>query len=252
VRRAAARSQCANNLKQITLGLHNYADNYSGTDAAGKEVQLLPAGTVSNAALPPDQRLSWFVEILPFVEQVPLYESIDRKARWDSAGNAPAVQTPVRMFQCPDWTRESAAESAYTTPYLGVAGLGAEAPSLPATDRYAGIFGYDRRTSLAAIPDGTSNTLLILESARDNGPWVRGGPSTVRGLDPAEQPYLGTGRPFGGTHFAENSVIGRGASVGCNAALADGTVRFLSESVAPHVLEALATKAGGEAVGSDW
>jgi hypothetical protein len=66
------------------------------------------------------------------------------------------------------------------------------------------------------------------------------------------RPYLGTGRPFGGTHFAENGLFRRGASVGCNAAMADGSVWFLHEALAPHVLEALATMAGGEEVGDDW
>jgi prepilin-type processing-associated H-X9-DG protein len=97
-----------------------------------------------------------------------------------------------------------------------------------------------------------SNTLLILESARDNGPWARGGPATLRGLDSADRPYLGTGRPFGGTHFAENILFKRGRSIGCNAAMADGSVRFLKEAIAPQVLEALATMAGGEEVGDDW
>jgi hypothetical protein len=64
VRRAAARSQCANNLKQIALGLHNYADTNPGGYRAA-----LPAGTVPNAALRPEQRLSWVVALLPFVEQ---------------------------------------------------------------------------------------------------------------------------------------------------------------------------------------
>jgi Protein of unknown function (DUF1559) len=162
------------------------------------------------------------------------------------------VQSPLPLFRCPDWDREAAPEPASAIPYLGVAGLGADAPSRPAADRRAGVFGYDRRTPLAAVTDGLSHTLMILESARDNGPWARGGPSTVRGLDPAGRPYLGTGRPFGGTHFAENGLFRRGGSVGCNAGVADGSVRFLAEAIAPEVLEALATVAGGETIGDSW
>jgi prepilin-type processing-associated H-X9-DG protein len=145
-----------------------------------------------------------------------------------------------------------APEPACLTPYVGVAGVGTDAPSLPAGHRNAGVFGYDRRTALADVKDGTSNTLLILESARDNGPWARGGPATLRGLDRTDSPYLGTGRPFGGTHFAENILFWRGRSTGCNAAMADGSVRFLQEAIAPRVLEALATIAGGEKIGDDW
>lgn len=252
MRRAAARSQCANNLRQIALGLHRYADTHPQGQTPEAKLPSLPSGTVPNTALPPDQRLSWIIEVLPFIEEDALYRCIDRAGRWDAAVHAPAVQESLNAFRCPDWVRESAPELACLTPYLGVAGLGADAPSLLAGDHRAGVFGYDRRTALAQVADGEATTLLILESARANGPWAQGGPSTVRGLDSTDRPHLGTGRPFGGTHFAENGLFRRGASVGCNAAMADGSVRFLHEAIAPHVLESLATMAGGEKVGDDW
>ena len=249
MRRAAARYGCANNLKQIALGLLNYADTYvPGQHPPEHE---LPAGTLFLAGLPPEQRLSWYVDVLPFIEQDNLYRSFDRKRGWDDPANIPAAQTPLKTLSCPDWAREAEPHPPYTA-YLGVAGLGADAATLPIGDRKAGVFGYDRRTPLSAIKDGTSNTLLILESARDNGPWARGGPSTVRGLDPGEAPYLGAARPFGGTHFTENTVFGHGKPIDCHAAMADGSVRVLSHSVAPDILEALATIAGGETVGDGW
>jgi prepilin-type processing-associated H-X9-DG protein len=248
VRRAAARSQCANNLKQIALGLHNYADtNFIDYRAT------LPAGTVPNAALAPDRRLSWAVALLPYVGQENLYKQVRLGEAWDAPANLPATQTALRIMHCPDWGREAEPSPAYLTAYLGVTGVGPDGATLPPHDRRAGAFGYDRRLALPEdFADGTSNTLLVLESARDNGPWARGGPATLRGLGPAERPYLGAGRPFGGTHFAENSVFGRGKPLGCNAAMADGSVRFLLESVSPETLEALATVAGGDQPGSDW
>jgi hypothetical protein len=251
VRRAAARSQCANNLKQIALGLHNYADTHPQEGRNGR-TPALPAGTVSGADLPPERRLSWFVEVLPFIEQENLYRNFDLKAGWDAGANAAAGQAPLKTVWCPDWGRESDRGPSQLTAYLGVAGLGAGAAGLPTGDPNAGVFGYDRRTPLTAITDGTSNTLLVLESARDNGPWAQGGPATVRGLDPEEQPYLGTGRPFGGTHFAEKFLFFRGRSINCQAAMADGSVRLLPETTSPHVLEALATIAGGEEPGAYW
>jgi hypothetical protein len=238
----AARSQCANNLKQIALGLHNYQATH----------RSLPAGTIPNHRLPPEHRLSWGVAVLPFLEEERLYRNFDRKAAWDATANEAPAKTVLRVFHCPDWGREASPEPAFLTAYLGVAGVGADAPRLPEDHPDAGLFGYDRFTSLDKVKDGTAKTLLILESARDNGPWSRGGPSTVRGLDPAERPYLGTGRPFGGTHFAENTVLGRGKSVGCNAAMADGSVRFLADALAPNLLEALATSAGREEIPRDW
>src|SRR5262249_24226904 len=160
---------------------------------------------------------------------------------WDDPANATAVRAPLKGFQCPDWGRETDPQWPYLTTYIGVAGLGTDAPSLPAGDRRAGAFGYDRQTALTDVKDGPGNTLLFLEPASDNGPWAQGGPATVRGLDPSDRPHLGTGRPFGGTHFSENTVFSHGRSIGCNAGMAGGSVRFLREAVAPDVLEALAT-----------
>jgi hypothetical protein len=247
VRRAAARSQCANNLKQIALGLHNYGD----TNPVG-HFAALPAGTVPNAALRPEQRLSWVVALLPYVEQDNVYRGLRLSEPWDAEGHLPATQTPLKIMHCPDWGREVPPNPPYLTAYLGVGGVGPDSATLPLGDRRAGAFGHDRHTALEDFADGTSNTLLVLESARDNGPWARGGRATLRGLDPSERPYLGAGRPFGGTHFAENTIFGRGKPIGCNAAMADGSVRFLNESVSPETLEALATVAGGDAPGADW
>ena len=251
MRRAAARSQCANNLEQIALGLNDYAAAHPlYREGAGTE-PAFPAGTVANPGLSPERRLSWLVEVLPFVEQKALFERIDRKAAWDAEANAPATRQPMTRFHCPDWGREYDPAATDLTAYVGPAGLGPDAPLLPAGDPRAGIFGYDRRTALADITDGAANTLLILETARDNGPWAQGGPGTVRGLDTADQPYLGRGRPFGGTHFSENTLFSRGGAIGCHVALADGSVRFVNNSMSPSVLEALLTVRGGEAVG-DW
>lgn len=68
-----------------------------------------------------------------------------------------------------------------------------------------------------------------------NGPWAAGGPSTVRGLDPNDQPYIGWTRQFGGVHRS-----------GANVLVADGSVRFFSASISPEVFQAACTIAGGE------
>jgi prepilin-type processing-associated H-X9-DG protein len=242
---------CQNNLKQLALALHNYADTDPGGRSRKDDQSKLPAGTVPNDGLPAGQRLSWLVELLPYVEQAELSGRIDRASAWDAARNAEAAKTVLKVFRCYDWERENGPDH-YRTTYVGTAGLGADAPTLPPGDPRAGAFGYDRRASLVKIEDGTSNTILILETSRDNGPWAQGGSATVRGLDPADRPHLGVGRPWGGTHFAENTLFGRGKSLGCNTAFADGSVRFLNESTAPEILEALLTKAGGEKLPGDW
>jgi prepilin-type processing-associated H-X9-DG protein len=125
--------------------------------------------------------------------------------------------------------------------YVGVAGVGRDAPALPGGHPRAGVFGYDRQTRVADITDGVATTVMLAETSSANGPWTTGGPATVRGLDPGRQPYIGRNRQFGGTH--------RGGVI---VAFADGSVRFLSESIDRKVFEALATIAGGESLPWGW
>src|SRR5262249_20698315 len=93
----------------------------------------------------------------------------------------------------------------------------------------------ERQTTLADITDGAANTMAVAESGRVRGLWLAGGPATVRGLDTAGLPYIGRGRQFGGGHPS-----------GMNVAFADGSVRFVNDTINPRVLEALSTTAGGE------
>ena len=125
--------------------------------------------------------------------------------------------------------------------YIGVAGVGTDAPTLSLGHPRSGVFGYDRQTSIFDIKDGTANTLLLVETGIDNGPWTAGGLATVRGLDPAHQPYIGRGRQYGGLHWG-----------GVMVAMADGSVRLLSDTIDPRVFEALSTVAGGETLPAAW
>ena len=83
--------------------------------------------------------------------------------------------------------------------------------------------------------------MFLAETGRVVGSWLQGGRATVRGLDPAQKPYIGNGRQFGGLH-------GGGGYV----AFADGSVRRVNESVDPSIFEAISTMAGGERLPSDW
>ena len=112
---------------------------------------------------------------------------------------------------------------------------------MPTSDPRAGIFGYDRSARLTDLKDGAATTLLLAETGVGNGLWTAGGPATVRGLDPASQPYIGRARQFGGLH-----------SGGVNVAFADGAVRFLKDTIDPKVFEALSTIAGGEQLPPGW
>jgi len=222
-RMAARRTQSKNHLKQLMLAMHNYHDTYGN----------LPAGTVKDSAEEVDDRLSWIVSILPFIEQAALYEQIDQKSGWKSDANADWTGFNIQTLRNP--AESNALEGA--THYVGMAGIGEDAANLKVNDPGAGMFGYNRQTRFRDIKDGLSNTIAITESSDDFGPWAQGGRSTLRGL--TEEPYIngpdGIGSPFPG---------------GMNAGLGDGAVRFISENIDPEVFKALITINGGERIGA--
>jgi hypothetical protein len=245
VREAAGRVQCQNNLRSLGLGIQNYRD-YAGH---------FPPGTVENLALPPDHRLSWHVDLYGFMiggEKLLL----DRGLPWDAEENRDPkysvskdnnrieVIGQVAWLTCPSNPNRAAPRTTGLTHYVGVAGVGEDAALLPVEDPRAGVFGYDRKTRLEDIKDGTSTTLLVVETARDNGPWTAGGRATVRGLDPDLGAYLGHDGQFGSRH--------RGAVT--NVVFVDASVKTLRTGMAPGLFEALATIAGGKEAGQagDW
>lgn len=99
-REAARRSSCSNNIKQLAIGIHNYHDTYNCIPFC----YLGPAPSTYNAT---NFGKSWMTQILPFIEQKPLYDQIDWTASL-VAPAAPAVnrnivvaQTVVKTFLCP-------------------------------------------------------------------------------------------------------------------------------------------------------
>src|SRR5579864_816771 len=164
-RTSADRRICSNNLKQLGLALHNYHDVYKS----------FPPGTVANQALQPEDRLSWLIPLFPYLEQDNVYRSLDLYKAWNAPENY--LLGNGSIYNC-----LSCSES-YTSiigSYIGVAGLGSDAATLPLGDSKAGVFGYDRRTKLSDVLDGNSKTLMVIETNFQNGPWAAGGFPTVR------------------------------------------------------------------------
>jgi prepilin-type processing-associated H-X9-DG protein len=143
VREPGRRTQCASNLRQIALALHQYESVYKA---------LPPAYTVDVSGRPLH---SWRTLILPYIEQEELHRSIDLSKPWDDAVNAKARETVVPLYRCP----ESTVPRKMTTYLAMVAPGGCFLPTTP------------RR--LEEITDGTSNTLMIIEASEDNAvPWM--------------------------------------------------------------------------------
>ena len=105
-REAARRSKCSNNIKQIALGFHNYHDSH----------KTFPA-----YQYPVDGTWSWqghgpFTMILPYIEQLPVYDQVSWYHRWDDAGNNPR-NVKITDFHCAsDQFYPNPAGRATTTP----------------------------------------------------------------------------------------------------------------------------------------
>jgi prepilin-type processing-associated H-X9-DG protein len=172
------------------------------------------------------------VTLLPYLEQDSLYNQFDLEKGYTA--NQSAAQPLVKTFLCP-WGDQRAGGYAVTH-YVAMSGIGRQAAEQPAGAPGNGFMGYDRLTSVNMLvrADGTWNTIALMETRAGLGSWARGGPSTLRGLDPSDVPPLGDGRQFGGH------------KTGLNAAMADGSVRFLPYSIDARKLAAAITIAGGE------
>jgi prepilin-type processing-associated H-X9-DG protein len=241
VRGPAERLQCQTNLKQLMLALHDFESAgspapYRATGSPDSPAEyVFPPGCFGPGTTP-EERLSWMAALLPYLEQDSLYRQLNLEKGY--AGNLPAVQARIKTFLCP--ASKEAATADAVTHYVAMSGIGLDAASQPEGAAGNGFMGYDRLTSLAMIKDGTSNTIALMETCVGLGPWARGGVSTLRGFDPADVPPLGENRPFGGLHTA-----------GMNAAMADGSVRFLRNSIDAKRVAAAITIAGGEPVDLD-
>jgi len=189
VREAAARTQCQNNLKQITLGCHAFHDTY----------KKLPPGSVSGPSY-----IGTLPFLLPFVEQAPLYNQLTVAAKagglrfqdtsvansqpWYGPGY-PASQSRVPIFECPSdpanqaymwayiWTDGPAntVRGAYFSQTYNIArsnyGSNAGFIGNSTSASYAplvGPFYTDSQTTIVGITDGTSNTIFFGETLSDN------------------------------------------------------------------------------------
>jgi prepilin-type processing-associated H-X9-DG protein len=228
---AARQAQCFNNLKQIGLSIAQYSR--MGEQSLGP----YPQGTISNPDIPLERRTGWASLIFKLGDEgCSGCEEIYPGPAWDDPMQKGGAGLDQEMY-CPEHPRQGKNQRLLPADYVGIAGLGVDAPSLPTTDKRAGIFGDDRLVGPVDVTDGLATTMMVVDSTVSPGPWFAGGRNTVRGLDPSRQPYIGKGQQFGGTHAG-----------GANVLMADGSVHFVKDSVAPKVFEALSTIAGGEKV----
>jgi prepilin-type processing-associated H-X9-DG protein len=203
-RSAAHRAQCTNNLKQIGLAHHNYISANN----------TFPMAAIADKDGKP--LLSWRVAILPYIEQQELYNKFKLDEPWDSPNNKPLIQEMPATYLCPDRKNPEAGTTTYRM-FVGTGALSEEGQA----------------TGLANITDGTSNTILVVES-KDAVTWTK--PDDLK-FDPEAKPSL-----FGAGSLHPG---------GFNALFADGSVHFIKNTIKLEVWKALITRAGGEVIAAD-
>jgi prepilin-type N-terminal cleavage/methylation domain-containing protein/prepilin-type processing-associated H-X9-DG protein len=276
VREAANRAQCLNNLKQIALATHNYHDAF----------QKFPTGWHAPALVDgrPTGGTNLWIGLLPYFEQDNLYR------RWDNddnrnnvAGETNAVQAQViKLLLCPSdplpqpvvYLSGGRAVS-WSWGYYGMSSYGGNGGTRSFSLNYSritqdGIFFRDSSVCLLGVTDGTSNTFLFGERYhRDPQFDLQGGPisqlgrwACIAGWGTVVMVELSTPVPINyqvppegdsSTLDDRGCAFGSGHPGGANFAFADGSVRFVSDSIPLLTLQALSTRAGGEVVsGGDF
>jgi prepilin-type N-terminal cleavage/methylation domain-containing protein/prepilin-type processing-associated H-X9-DG protein len=278
-REAARRVQCQNNLKQLGLAFLNFESTRSELPLA-----------YTNQSLP--GKNNWAPFVLPYFEQKNLIDGYDLAVDWWVAPNRPLVANHLKVLLCPsDPMPSRVQDKPETTPpnktgacgdYFTPAGVHPDInQSLPASEQIAttgdmrGVVCWytsaNIRNRLADVTDGTSNSILVGESAGREDVWRRRqrtavnytGSPRVRARGGAwattDNPYEIGQRiawdaafgPIPGTLAINNSnewghCFYSFHNGGANFAFADGSVRVLSENMSLPTLIRLVTRAGGE------
>jgi prepilin-type N-terminal cleavage/methylation domain-containing protein len=202
-REAARRSQCVNNLKQLTLAYQNYHDT----------MKTFPRFAFKPPAFGEWEGYSAHAQLLPYIEQQALFDQLKNESNnfaltWYSNGTNNELNTvrasDVPAFLCPsDMKFPSIAvgrESGKGCNYMGSMGVSLSW-SNNATQN--GMFRRTIETRMADVIDGTSNTIMLSEGLtgdNNNGVYKAG-----------EVCMAGAG-PSGGVSLA---IVGAWAQTNC-------------------------------------
>jgi hypothetical protein len=184
-------------------------------------------------------------ELLPYIDPqyVEWYQGINPDKSWKDDDNVKVGRSLIAQFVDPRsgnyFTKvRGVNQRMAVTHFVGMAGIGPDAPFYPKNDPRAGIFGYDRATTIADIKDGLSHTIYMIQTdSAIAGPWIAGGGATVRGTSEKGDDVGRRGGFLAPSH---------GGKAGTWIIMADGSTRFLTKDVDPEVFKALCTMAGNE------
>ncbi len=224
-----------------------------------RDKKAFPQGALPRVSKPerfglpwqPDDRASFIVDLLPYLNQGALYGGLMdqeriRKTAWYDKKNLRAAGTWIPQLLVPYYPQTSwrayhpaaAGETLGATNFVALAGVGRDSarfdPANPEHTKLVGITGYNWGSKPAEIRDGMSNTIYMIQvPPGHNRPWIAGGGATVMGVDPVTPVQ----------DFVSKDATGKR---GTHALMADGSVRYVPEGMDGETFKAMVTRAGGE------
>lgn len=199
VRESSRRTACLNNMRQIILAFHNYESAYD----------VFPTACVTDDNKNPMH--SWRVLILPFIEENALHAMYKFDEPWDGPNNSKLAAQCPRVYQCP-----SAPPLGDKTIYKLVTGPGTAFPA-------------DKRVGFDDVPDGSSNTIVLIEDPINPVNWMK--PEDVS-IDEAIKVITG----LNAQHAHRDDSLLKTVYKGSNAAILDGSVLAINPMVDPELL----------------
>jgi len=271
IREAAARVQCANNLKQIVLAAHTFHDN-KRVFPAGSKGPMIGGRFPSPFADPqhgdglPWGHFSWIADLLPYLEQGALYNAIDfkkpafaqsiieqgveRGPAGDSANKVVSESAPA-FLNCPSSRRTQPANT--QKDYAINGGTGACCPDRTQSGMN-GMGFVNSALKMRDILDGSGNTLFFTELTQNaNHSWL----DADKGSNPflfvhhASEGYV-TPAEHNGTPAPPNSTLYNTRAAhsqhpnGLNAVMGDGHLVWISNSISFNVYKAIYSRNGNE------
>jgi Ca-activated chloride channel family protein len=209
MRRESRRKQCEANLKRLGLAFQEFNGEHGH----------FPAPCMRKRDGTP--LLSWRVALLPYLGYRPLFERFHLDEPWDSLHNRLLLAEMPAELACPGVAGPHFGQ----TGYLVVVG-----PKIGPTGVHT-TFDPSRGAEMREITDGTSNTVVVMET---NAliPWTE--PDDLHWLPGTPPAEIMSPHP-GGAHVL----------------LADGQTRFLKNTTQPVVLSSVLTIDGGEVISAD-
>lgn len=157
IRESAARQQCANNLRQLGLALHLYHQDRSA----------FPPGVRISVPKEPLPYLGWHARLLPYLDQQPLWDQVQRDYRVNPFPFLPPLHqanaTILATLTCPTDSRLITVQTFSERPVALTSYLGVEGTNFRKKD---GLLYLNSRTRITDVRDGLSKGLSQVAGGR--------------------------------------------------------------------------------------